>query len=1193
MDFKRVFGFRPASGDTAAQERRQIIRYINLKLAALGFKPPGSHMDGELLDMAYDLVQNYREKVRLLAEYLCPVDRRIQDFIDGHLRHVPLNGPVALPRNTLILDRHGIARELSLPVNSNHVENEIVSSFRIKQGVLHNPKNDRRTTKGVFHVAEGGLPVPADKTAVPKTVFGNMLHAALHPPRELLRLPYTLGSEQEAEVMLSLLLRPIVCPEIPGVAPQKTMELRFFAPAGLASNLDFVESIFGNSGDPYLPENDAALDADHWTGHTGCVILAPHLVGVRKGDVGLPEWKEATEKQRTQGMCWKDPQELYNNGQAFKLACRTDAGVMVTLIADNYFGYCKKEVKTQISMSANLYGMCEEEHAGGALAFPRYNYGDEVNANRPAHRMHLEGHDFAEVSRLYSSFIDVMAQGYGIDKHYPNIIYVPEDVHLNLNTQTVAWKKDGQEQSVKLLFNHIYIMPSGYKVHMEKHPTAPTWRLVGTEPEGTFCHKPCTVSGGGKSEISKSINDAVIYGPVFVSDAAKDFDLVDFIMERDYGDRHMPAFKPAGGGGNGNSGSDKEGRHSRPLLSPMRSLGSVIKLLTPSPVEYTPAYNAWLNSIPNHVLALIFVIKRFYRQEWNNDWRSHFSVDVVNGMPGHELKYNTRKVVGNYLRVGRNEAGSWRTFKLRQDFIPADKVQMEDDISASVVVPSAWLPCYPADTAQMALKLTENCEFRLFQRPDDAIHRGYDKQTELDLSEPGNFISNYQALTTKDARDFIDATVHFDKFTLPMQKLIQSAAECEDGTYFVSSAHPRLVNGKPSENPRYLQTRPDKVNDRCRYVAEVGARLHRRLEAGQPVVFPVDAVLAGRRNNPPDAAAGIRPLAVYNPIHYQELPELFMDFVCSLTGKSPSTTGAGSEGALTKGPFNALCAAVDLNNALVSFILTGHPGYTTAAGYVGPHIRVDHDISVLIPEIWCRLRPNEREPAALIRQGSLERLEDFSYQGRTVLASRLGYRITSHFIHTYFGRVFDNPLAVFDEAMLKPETQDLAAFVDGIDNIVEAQRRVALQFFEDGSVEDACPPLKAILHIMAHGSWEGCNAQDPKVRCLFTREYLLSSAWYRERLEEKQARDVALWRRHILYLRTFLSKASHAEPIKRLNVKQRLTDAENTLAEVSGPAHLERLWGTLGADPALMHSQKDEGPVLIGGQRSISRMIVG
>jgi len=30
------------------------------------------------------------------------------------------------------------------------------------------------------------------------------------------------------------------------------MEVRFFAPGGLVSNLDFVESIFGNAGDPFV-----------------------------------------------------------------------------------------------------------------------------------------------------------------------------------------------------------------------------------------------------------------------------------------------------------------------------------------------------------------------------------------------------------------------------------------------------------------------------------------------------------------------------------------------------------------------------------------------------------------------------------------------------------------------------------------------------------------------------------------------------------------------------------------------------------------------------------------------------------------------------------------------------------------------------------------------------------------------------
>ncbi|HYG77240.1 MAG TPA: hypothetical protein VEK08_19705 [Planctomycetota bacterium] len=1179
MPLRRSHGYPPLSGNEALQQRKQIIRYINLKLVALGYRAPmsRSHDNGELLEMCFDLVQNYQEKMRLLSEHLCPVDRRIQDFINKHFRGMALNGPVDLPRTSMILDRHGLARELSIPVDGNHFESELLSSYRVAQGVLHNPRSDRRTTKGVFHVAEGGLPVPADKVSVPKVVFGNMLHAALNPPKKLLRLPYTVGTEQEAELMLSLLIRPLVCPEVPGKDVEKRMEMRFFAPGSLVANLDFVESIFGNAGDPFLPENDAALDVDHWTGNTGCVILAPHLVNLKKKDVGLPHYDQATTRQREQGMCWKDPEETYNSGSAFKLVCRTHEGTMITLIADNYFGYCKKEVKTQISLAANLFGLAEEEHAGGALAFPRYNYGDDVNANRPARHMHLDGHSFAEIKRLYSSFIDFKPEGYGVDKNFSNVIYVPEDVHISLPNQSVSWKKDGVEQSIKLLPETTYVLPSGYKVHLEKHPGAPTWRLIGTEAEGTFCHKPCTVSGGGKSEISKSINDAVLYGPIFVSDHEKDFELVDEIFNKDYSKRHRDPNGPACG------------RPSRPVLSPMRSLGSVIKLLTPSAVDFTDEYNAWLRTIPNHVLALVFIIKRFYNPEWGSRWREYFSVDIVNGSPGHELKYMNRKLVGSYLRVGLSEDGSWRTYKLRQDFIPAEKVQMEDDISASVVVPAAWLPGAENVANALSKKLVMNCEFRLFQRPDDAIHRGYDKQTERDMAENGNFISNFEPLTTADAKEMIEDIIHFDKFTAPMQDLIKRAAAAPADCYFVSSAHPRIVNGKPSQNPRYLQVRPDVVNEQGRYLAVVGARLYRKLPVESPVVFPVDAVLAGRRNNPPDLAARIRPLAVYNPIHYQELPELFMDFICSLTGKSPSTTGAGSEGPLTKGPFNAICAAADLNNALVSYLLTGQQGFTTAAGYVGPHIRVDHDISLLIPEIWCRLRPNERDAQFLIREKCLEKLNDFQYQGRTILASRLGYRITSRFVHTYFGRVFDNPSAVFDEAILKPETQGLDVYVDGIENIVEAQKRVALQFFEDGSVNDACPPLHALLHIMAHGNWKGKDANHPDVRAMFTREYLLNSNWYKQRLADKQTRDIALWTKHVSNLRSFLSKSSHSEPIQRLNLRQRLQRAERMLEQVRSPEYLDRLWGTIGADPVHQGIDESEGPVLVGERSNFQR----
>ena len=382
----------------------------------------------------------------------------------------------------------------------------------------------------------------------------------------------------------------------------------------------------------------------------------------------------------------------------------------------------------------------------------------------------------------------------------------------------------------------------------------------------------------------------------------------------------------------------------------------MIKLLTPSE-DYTDEYNAWLASFPNYIYPIVFIIKRFVPQDTLGHWRELFGVDSINGFPGHELKAFGRKLVGTYLRVGLLASQAWRTFKLRQDFSPAAKVQTEDDITASVVVPAGRLGALPPGPAgRQPTSSSVNCESRLFQRPDDAIHRGLDRQTEADLARPDNFLSNFEPLTSEQARTLVDRVTEFDEFTAPMQQLLRAAAEAGNG-YVVCSAQPRLVDGKPSKNPRYLQIRPDLLDPTPRYIAERGMRLARAITADRPLPIPVGAVLLGRRNNPPDPEAGIRPLAVYGPIHYQELPELFMDFICSLTGKSPSTTGAGSEGALTKGPFNALRPILDLNAALVSYILTGLGGFSTAAGYVGPKMQVDHDISLLIPEIWCRLTP--------------------------------------------------------------------------------------------------------------------------------------------------------------------------------------------------------------------------------------------
>lgn len=1146
MNMEQSLGLGEARPDAEA-ERRRLQLYINLKLSSSG--QPAAHAgDNEFLSIAHDLLSSYREKNRLLMNYLCPPDRRIQDFLDSYLEDCPEVGKAHLPSNSIVLDRYGVARELSLPANGDEFRSDIVSSYRVKQGILHNPANDRRTTKGSFHIAEGGLPIPGDKKAVPKTAYARMLAHALNPPDDLLALPFTANEEQAARLFVSLLLRPVVCPEIPGVEAEKSMEIRFFAPGNLVSNLDFVESIFGNAGNPYLPRHDAALDVEHWTGHTGCVILAPHLTRLTKQELGLPHYGQATERQRRDGMCWRDENERYNDGNAFKVTARDTRGVIVTILADNYYGYCKKEVKTQISYSANLFGLAEEEHAGGALAFQRRNHGEEYGADSRT-RQQPEIYNFANTVAQFGEIMDVQPEGYAIDKQFPDVVYLPLDVRMDLRTQTVRWRNGSGEQVIKLRPGKVYMQPNGYKTEMQRHPAAPSWRIIGTDPEGTFCHKPCTVSGGGKSEISKSLDDAVIYGPVFVQDFETDMDQVEAIFNRDYSTRLKPEC----------AHEDRDPR--RQPLSKERSLGSFIKLLTPSPGN-TDAYNDWLAGIPPRILSQAFIIKRMYKPEWPDGWRSHFSVDVINGMPGHALKCEGRDLVASYLRVGLGKSGNWHTFKVRQDFIATEKVQMEDDITASVVVNAAVLPNRSPKSSNPSVKLAKNCEYRLFQRPDEAIHRGFDKQTESDMAQPGNFIANFEPLHGDGLATLVEDVVEFQLYTAPMRNLLQAA--CASGEYVVSSANPRLVGGKPSKNPRYLQVRPDLQQPMRTYIAEIGARFKRRIPLGQPLITEVNGVLSGRRNNPPEP--GIRPLAVFNPIHYQELPELFMDFICSVTGKSPSTTGAGSEGALTKGPFNALRATADLNNTLVSFLISGYAGFSSAAGYIGANQRVDHDISLLIPEIWARLNESERDPDYLIGHGYLEKLEDFDYDGKRVLASRLGYRITDRFVAAFMGKIFDNPAVVFGEDILKPETQGLDVFADGVNNIVEAQQQAAQRYLDDGSIDDACPPLKALLYIMATGSFEGKDVRHPAIRALFTRDYLLASRWYQQRLETKQQRDVALWERHCRYLQHFLELETHRDVAERLDIAGKLHQAQAKLAAIRTPEYLRSLRGTIGAD---------------------------
>ncbi|GAA1750172.1 hypothetical protein [Nostocoides vanveenii] len=1127
----------PVPAGTSALTVSQALAAVNLRLALLGLPRVQGGGDDEAL--VGPLLERQRELSRRLADRLPPVDERVQSFLDDYLAGLP--DIPHLPRRTLALDLPGLARTLSLPVDTDHYASELITSYRLANGVLHNPRNDRRTTAGVFHLAEGGLPIPDDKLAVPRETFALLLRAALSPPKALLELPITSAQPERAACFVSLLLRPLVVVGVPGRTRERRMETRFIVPGSMVANLDFVEGIFGNAGDPYVPENDSALDPLHWTGHTGLVILAPHLVSATKAALGLPHRDKATDRQIRDGMCWTDPAERYNGGKAFKVCARDERGVIVTIIADNYFGYCKKEVKTQISYSANLFGGAEEEHSGGAMVFPSWDEGQEF--------VNTHAHDAPSVAEIVARDPHLWVPAADGSAHlltHPDLVLVEAGARFRLADRSITWTDlAGVAQRIPFRADVTYLDPSGFRVVMRQVRTDPAqWTIIGTSARTTVCHKPSTVSGGGKSEISKSIADAITIGTAFVADFDADLDAVAAIVGRDYSNRYAaPSWN---------------GKDTRPILGPQRSIGSVIKLLTPSP-EVSAEHNAFLESIPPHVLELVYVIKEAYRPEWGADWRSHFTVSRVNGRPGNRLRLDGQQVLVDMLRVGFETDGSYRLFSLRPDFAPALKLQTEDDITASVVVAAS-------DAAAESVKVVENCERLLFQRPDDAIHPGYDSIAETDVAQPGTFLSNFEPLDRDAARAMRDDAISLSEFTSPMRRLITDFAAGTEGdrpAYVVCSARPRLVDGKPSKNPRYLQVRPDLADPRGTAAALTAVRLARGLSQSAPVTMAVDVVAAGRRNNPPEP--GVPALCAFSPLHYLELPELLMEFISSMTGKSPSTTGAGSEGAMTKAPFNALPTTYDLNSAFLSYALTGYDGWVSGAGFVGPTARVDHDVSLLIPEIFARMQPHERSAAWLAENGYLEPVEDVEIDGRAVPSSRLGLRITAKFATTFLGRIFMHPDAIFTEAILRPETQDLAVFAESVEVMAATHERVAQAYVTDGTIASACPPVRALLEIMASGaSQEGWTLQSPEFRALFTRDSVLASPWYAARLDAAQAQEVARADAGIAQLSAFLAADGPSGAADRLEVRARLDAVRAARDEAASATAREALVGTLG-----------------------------
>ena len=96
------------------------------------------------------------------------------------------------------------------------------------------------------------------------------------------------------------------------------------------------------------------------------------------------------------------------------------------------------------------------------------------------------------------------------------------------------------------------------------------------------------------------------------------------------------------------------------------------------------------------------------------------------------------------------------------------------------------------------------------------------------------------------------------------------------------------------------------------------------------------------------------------------------------------------------------------------------------------------------------------------------------------------------------------------------------------------------------------------------------TTSDPEIRALFTREALLASDWYHERLATKQQRDIALWS-----LTEFLTPAGDRQEARAAR-HRRPAGAE--LERVGAEDYLTALIGTVGANSIHRPARGSPGP---------------
>ena len=81
--FRQALGLDENGNATCNEDRDELLRYLNLQLMANGYPAALKEADRTFADISKGLLENHRQKNRLLSSHRCPVDHRIESFLQS------------------------------------------------------------------------------------------------------------------------------------------------------------------------------------------------------------------------------------------------------------------------------------------------------------------------------------------------------------------------------------------------------------------------------------------------------------------------------------------------------------------------------------------------------------------------------------------------------------------------------------------------------------------------------------------------------------------------------------------------------------------------------------------------------------------------------------------------------------------------------------------------------------------------------------------------------------------------------------------------------------------------------------------------------------------------------------------------------------------------------------------------------